>query len=67
MTRTHIESLLASFPKLILTNTQRTLIETADVYYVYPPLEELYIFSVTNKGSNILQDIDTLHVLYCPL
>ena len=62
MTRTHIESLLASFPKLIPTNSQHTSVETAQVRYVYQPLEELYILLITNKASNILQDIDTLHL-----
>ncbi|KAF8739539.1 hypothetical protein AX14_009306 [Amanita brunnescens Koide BX004] len=64
MTRTRIESLLASFPKLIPTNMQHTSVKTADVRYVYQPLEDLYIFLITNKASNILQDIDTLHLLH---
>lgn len=62
MTRTRIESLLASFPKLIPANSQHTSVETAEVRYVYQPLEELYILLITNKASNILQDIDTLHL-----
>ncbi|KAI0687978.1 hypothetical protein BC835DRAFT_1374726 [Cytidiella melzeri] len=62
MTRPRIESLLASFPKVIPTNTQHTSVETSDVRYVYQPLEDLYIVLITNKASNILQDIDTLHL-----
>jgi coatomer subunit delta len=62
MTRMRIESLLASFPKLIPVGTQHTTVETAEVRYVYQPLEDLYIVLITNKASNILQDIDTLHL-----
>ncbi|TDL26355.1 hypothetical protein BD410DRAFT_783390 [Rickenella mellea] len=62
MTRTRIESLLASFPKLIPIGTQHTSVETSEVRYVYQPLEDLYILLITNKASNILQDIDTLHL-----
>ncbi|EKM61765.1 uncharacterized protein PHACADRAFT_248603 [Phanerochaete carnosa HHB-10118-sp] len=62
MSRARIDSLLASFPKVIPTNTQHTSVETADVRYVYQPLEDLYILLITNKASNILQDIETLHL-----
>ncbi|KAF7293488.1 Copper P-type ATPase [Mycena indigotica] len=65
MSRTRIESLLASFPKLLPppSSTQHTLIETPDVRYVHQPLEELYILLITNKASNLLRDIDMLHLL----
>ncbi|EGN93532.1 hypothetical protein SERLA73DRAFT_189226 [Serpula lacrymans var. lacrymans S7.3] len=62
MTRARIESLLASFPKVIPTNSQHTIAETSDVRFVYQPLEDLYILLITNKASNILQDIETLHL-----
>ncbi|KAG8909296.1 coatomer subunit delta, partial [Tulasnella sp. 408] len=62
MPKSRIESLLTSFPKLIPAGSQHTSVETSDVRYVYQPLEDLYILIITNKASNILQDIDTLHL-----
>lgn len=62
MTRSRIEGLIASFPKLIDVDQQHTYVETDSVRYIYQPLEELYLVLITNKQSNILQDIDTLHL-----
>ncbi|KAG0235400.1 Coatomer subunit delta [Actinomortierella wolfii] len=63
MTRTRIEGLIASFPKLTSSGQQHTTIETEHVRYVYQPLEGLFIVLITNKQSNILQDIDTLQLV----
>jgi hypothetical protein len=53
MTRTSIESPCLP-PKADTEHTSE--VETAEVRYVYQPLE-LYILLITNKASNILQDI----------
>lgn len=58
-----ITALLASFPKLTSSGTQHTTAEDDNVRYVYQPIEELYLVLITNLQSNILQDIDTLHLL----
>ncbi|KAL2917363.1 coatomer subunit delta [Polyrhizophydium stewartii] len=62
MSRSRIEGLIASFPKLIGASDQHTYVETDAVRYVYQPLDNLFMVLVTTKNSNILQDIDTLHL-----
>ncbi|KAF2423809.1 hypothetical protein EJ08DRAFT_652565 [Tothia fuscella] len=60
--RSRIEALLASFPKLATSGSQHTVVEANSVRYVWQPLDELYLVLITNLGSNILQDIDSLHL-----
>ncbi|KAI9709104.1 MAG: hypothetical protein M1820_003550 [Bogoriella megaspora] len=62
MQRSRIEGLLASFPKLADSGTQHTTVEQENVRFVYQPLDELYMVLITNRQSNILQDIDSLHL-----
>ncbi|KAG9666895.1 hypothetical protein KCU99_g9369, partial [Aureobasidium melanogenum] len=62
MQRSRIEALLASLPKLADSGTQHTTVEQDNVRFVYQPLDELYMVLITNRQSNILQDIDSLHL-----
>jgi hypothetical protein len=63
MTRIRIEGLLAAFPKLVGTGRQHTYVETENVRYVYHTLEGMFLLLVTNKQSNILEDLDTLRLM----
>jgi len=62
MQRSRVEALLASFPKLADSSSQHTTVEQDNVRFVYQPLDELYMVLITNRQSNILQDINTLHL-----
>ncbi|KAJ1921554.1 coatomer subunit delta [Mycoemilia scoparia] len=64
MPRTRIEGFLASFPRLMTAGQQHTTVETDAIRYVYQPLgEDMYTVLITNRHSNIVQDIDTLHLV----
>ncbi|CAA6674455.1 unnamed protein product [Spirodela intermedia] len=41
------------------TGKQHTFVEMESVCYVYQPIEALYLLLVTNKQSNILEDLET--------
>lgn len=58
-----MEGLLAAFPKLVGSGKQHTFVETENVRYVYQPLEGMYLLLITNKQSNILEDLETLRLL----
>ncbi|KAJ1935434.1 coatomer subunit delta, partial [Linderina pennispora] len=64
MPRTRIEGLLASFPKLMVPKQQHTTVETETIRYVYQPIgEDMYAVLITSRQNNIVQDMDTLHLI----
>ncbi|GHJ84585.1 hypothetical protein NliqN6_0987 [Naganishia liquefaciens] len=65
LSKPRIDQLLSSFPKLIPPGSQHTTVESADgtVRFVYQTVEDVFVVVVTNRASNILQDIQTLNLV----
>ena len=42
---------------------QCTHIETESIRYVYVPIESLFLVLITNKNSNIIEDLEVLRQL----
>lgn len=73
MTRMRIENYLTTFPKLVgSAEKQHNTVETSEVRYVYRPIEALLLVLITNKNSNIVEDLEMLRLFsnvvseYCP-
>jgi hypothetical protein len=60
-----VEGLLAAFPKLMGSGKtkQHQYIDTDTVRYIYQPVESLFILLITNRASNIVEDLETLRLL----
>lgn len=63
LSQERVTALVAGFPKLAQAGSQHTVVDDEMVRYVYQPIEELYVLLITDKQSNILQDIGTLRLL----
>lgn len=59
-----LEESVKNFPKSISPNQQHTFIETNTLRYIYLPLESLYLLLLTNKNSNIIEDLETIRLLH---
>jgi hypothetical protein len=64
ITRLKLEEYVANFPKLIESGKQCTHIETESIRYVYLPIEKLYLILITNKNSNIIEDLEVIRQLH---
>ena len=63
MTKTRVDSLLQAFPKLLGDDAQHTIVETDTVRYLYQTIEDVNLVLITNKQSDIIEDLDTLRLL----
>lgn len=62
MTRAKVEALYIAFSRLITKGKQHTIIDTNEVRYIYQAINDFYSVIITDKHSNILEDIKTLRL-----
>ncbi|AAS53645.1 AFR274Cp [Eremothecium gossypii ATCC 10895] len=63
ISRDRIMELLSNFQGLVANSSrQHTFVEEEHVRYVYKPFDDYYIILITNRQSNIIQDMDTLNL-----
>lgn len=64
ISKLNLEESVKNFPKSISPNQQHTFIETNNLRYIYLPLENQYLLLLTNKNSNIIEDLETIRLLH---
>lgn len=63
LTKDRVIELLSNFQNLVSTASKNhTFIEDDHVRFVYKPFDDYYIILLTNKQSNIIQDLQTLNI-----
>lgn len=64
MTRLELEEHIVHFSRNIEQCKESTHIETDKARYVFLPLENLFILLIALKGSNIIEDMEVLKLVY---
>eukprot|EP01022_Parablepharisma_sp_SALTPOND_P007200 TRINITY_DN1292_c0_g1_i1.p16 TRINITY_DN1292_c0_g1~~TRINITY_DN1292_c0_g1_i1.p16 ORF type:complete len:205 (-),score=36.21 TRINITY_DN1292_c0_g1_i1:7175-7789(-) len=59
-----IEEHISSLPKHLASGHQHTQIEVDNLRYLYIPIQELMLVLISNKASNVIEDMEILKLLY---
>lgn len=63
ITKDRVLELLSNFQSLVANlSSEHTFVEDEHVRYVYKPFDDYYIILITNRQSNIIQDLSTLNL-----
>ncbi|AET40415.1 coatomer subunit delta Ecym_6007 [Eremothecium cymbalariae DBVPG len=63
ITKDRVMELLSNFQNLVASSSrEHTFVEEEHVRYIYIPFDDYYIILITNRQSNIIQDMDTLNL-----
>lgn len=67
ISRTLVEDCVSSLPQLIKETQEHTFVEHNNLRLNYLPLGALFLLSINDKGSNILEDIEVLRAVQSAL
>lgn len=63
ISRTLVEDCVKSLPRLIKEGQQHTYVDHNNLRLNYLPMDKLYLISISDKNSNILEDIEIVRTL----
>lgn len=63
ISRTLVEDCVKSLPRLIKEEQQHTYVDHNNLRLNYLPMDKLYLISISDKNSNILEDIEIVRTL----
>jgi coatomer subunit delta len=64
ITKMALEENIKNFPKSIISTQQHTFVENNNLRYVYLPIDVFYLVLLTNKNSNMIEDLETIRLLH---
>lgn len=64
ISRTLVEDCVSSLPQLIRENQEHTFVEHNNLRLTYLPLGPMFVMSINDKASNILEDTEVLRAVH---
>ena len=64
ITKASLEGFLSSFVKQVDSSRQHNYIDQETCRFIFQPIESVYLVLITSKDSNIVEDLETLRLMY---
>jgi hypothetical protein len=64
ITKASLEGFLSSFVKQVDSSRQHNYIDQEACRFIFQPIESVYLVLITSKDSNIVEDLETLRLMY---
>jgi hypothetical protein len=64
ITKASLEGFLSSFVKQVDSSRQHNYIDQEACRFIFQPIESVYLVIITSKDSNIVEDLETLRLMY---